>query len=333
MAIRRSSHSTRQTRPVPKPPGGAEQEREPIASWEIPLDHDLATYVDPGPEWGAAYIPSRWRSIPRGAADALTELISVERPNHVLVAPAGVRRVNGADIYCPTQILAAGEHAVALWVDALPFDRIAAVLAYRDIRMVEHRATTESAHLTVIGATGRFTLHYRPSWLPHRATQVQTLVMRIRRRAAGSSPNNRARHDRDPRQDGAASPEEDTGASRVVLSCNAHGWMKWSPWRRHSQGGRRTAELTDRELVVQRTPTSRWERHVGKDILAVPRRHLRRLSATGPTLCIDAGVTHDITVGAAFARRIVRQFSPIAGEPPALAHSLQMRQGSADVRL
>lgn len=51
-----------------------------------------------------------------------------EMPPDMLVAPTGVRRVERIDMCCPTQGLAAGEHAVALWGDDLPFDRVTGVL-------------------------------------------------------------------------------------------------------------------------------------------------------------------------------------------------------------
>lgn len=328
MTFRRWSSSTRRLA-VPEGPGGGQQDSESICSWEIPLDHELVSYVEPEPGWRTGYIPSRWRSIPEAAVEALTELISVGRPHDMLVAPAGVRRVRGAYVYCPTQVLAAGEHGVALWVDALPFDRVASVLAYRDIRMLEHRSAAESAHLTVIGAAARCTLHYRPSCLPDRDSQLQTLLTRIRRRAAGLSSDFAQRGD-DPGRQAAPSTVGEGGASRVVLSCSAPGWMKWVPWVHHNRGGWQTAALGDYELVVRRGPASRWDCHVGKDILAVPRIHLRGLTAAGPSLCIDAGVTRDVTLGASFARRLVREFSSIAGESP--AHPSETHQGSADVR-
>lgn len=187
----------RRSRPSTNPQGGRPpahhgwpdpdpRPRDLLCPWEIPLDHELAVRVDPWRGFGAACFPTRWDSIPEAATEALTELIAVKRPHDILVVPAGVRRVRGADVYCPTKVFAAGERGVALWVDDLPFDRVAAVLAYHDIRMVEHMSDTESAHLTIIGATRRFTLHYRCLWRPSAEQRLTKLLRRIRLSAAGA---------------------------------------------------------------------------------------------------------------------------------------------------
>ncbi len=189
MAMRRSKLLTGVRRRPPtrgEPWDPDQRSRDLFCPWEIPLDHQLAVHVDPWRGFGAAYFPSCWDSIPAAATQALTELIAVSRPRDMLVVPAGIRRVRGIDVYCPTQVLAADARGVALWVDDLPFDRVTSILAYSDIRLVEHTSDTESANLTVIGATRRFTVHYRCRWRPNTRQQVADLLMRIRLGAAGT---------------------------------------------------------------------------------------------------------------------------------------------------
>lgn len=331
MAMRWSSFLTGQRRCAPALPEPADRDpRSPelICAWEIPLDPDLAAHLGPGRGYGAAYFPSRWGSVPEAAREALTELICISRPRDMLVAPAGVRRVGGADVYCPTQVLAAGEHGVALWVDDLPFDRVAGVLAYRDIRMVEHRSRAESSYLTVIGAAQRFTLHYRLPWLPGREPRLADLLMRIRLRAAGLA-NDIGHYGGDRGEVGAASMLVGLDASRVVLSLSAHGRSKWTPWQRTGQRAWRTATLTDREMVVLRTSKPRSAHGDSQDILAVPRNHLRGLSVEGASLRIDAGATHDVTLGAAFARHVVKEFSQIVVEPSSLPRTVATQKARA----
>lgn len=322
MAVRRSSFFKRLPgrRPAPPEPAAWDpRSRGLISPWEIPLDRELAAQLSPGSGYGAAYFPSQWGSIPEAAAQALTELISVRRPHDMLVAPAGIRRVGDTDIYCPTRILAAGDHGVALWVDDLPFDRVVGVLAYRDIRMVEHRWGADSAHLAVIGATRRFTLHYRRPWRGWRGPKLEELLMRIRLRAAGPLTD-LGQHDGHRGDVEAATLAMELGISRVVASFSADGRSKWTPWKRDGQRVCRTVALTDRELVVARTVAARSVRDGGRHILAVPRRHLRGLSVAGTRLHVDAEATHDFTLGAAFARRVVRELSGKAGQPSSLAH-------------
>lgn len=200
--------------------------RELFSPWEIPLDRELALHLDAGQQYGA-YVADRWDLIPDVATQALTEMICVRRPRDMLVAPGAIRRAKGTDIYCPTQVLAAGDHGVALWVDDLPFDRVTGVLAYRDIRMVEHRSGDESAHLTVIGATRRFSLHYLRRAQPSQGPHPEGLTLRIRLRTAGLS-NDVAHYGDDRCGGGAATAGAATSASRVVLSLSAPG-SRWTP--------------------------------------------------------------------------------------------------------
>lgn len=307
-------------RPVPP----TMMDRDPVSSdltspWEIPLDRKLAKYLDPGPDDGAAYVPLRWSSIPQTATQALTELISLRRPGDMLVAPAGVRRAAGADVYCPTQVLAAGDHGVALWVDDLPFDRVTGVLAYRDIRMIEHTAGTEFARLTVIGATRRFSLHYRRRRRPNPGPQPEDLLMRIRLRTAGLSTG--------IRQYGSACCDVTAeslplkpGVSRVALSFNVSGRSKWTPWGCVGKRPFQTAALTDHELVVLRASATGSSCGGPKDVLTVPRSYLRGLSAAGESLLVDAGATHSFALEAVFARRVVTEFSEMLSAPGALVH-------------
>jgi hypothetical protein len=304
---------------------------ELTSPWEIPLDRKLAKHLDPGADDGAAYLPFRWGCIPQAATQALTELISVRRPGDMLVAPAGVRRVAGTDVYCPTQVLAAGDHGVALWVDDLPFDRVTGVLAYRDIRMIQHTAGTEFARLTVIGATRRFVLHYRRRRRPSPGPQLEHLLMRIRLRTAGVStgirPNGSAR-----RGVAAESLPLKPGVSRVALSFSVSGRSKWTPCERVSKRPFQTVALTDHELVVLRASATGSSCDGPKDVLTVPRSYLRGLSAAGASLLVDAGATHSFALGAVFARRVVKEFSEMISEPASLAHSDVTRGGVVDVR-
>lgn len=293
---------------------------DPVCPWEIPLDHDLAIHLDPWGDDGEAYVPSRWGLIPEAATQALSELISVRKPHDLLVVPSRVRRVRGADVYCPAQVLGAGEHGVALWVDDLPYDRVAAILAYRDIRMLEHTCDTESAHLTVIGATRRFTVHYRRRWRPSSHHRLTDLLVRIRLGATGVSEDfGRDSSDRCPSE--AAWLPVGHHTSRAMVSLSARGRSTRSGWQHAGHRVWRTVAVNDRELLVLREPAVPRVAEVGNDVLAVPCRHLRALSATGPRLCIDAGATHTFTVGAAFAKRVVNEFSPFISQPSTLAPS------------
>lgn len=85
------------------------------------------------------------------------------------------------------------------------------------------------------------------------------------------------------------------------------------------EGGWRTALLTDDELVVLRT-AARSTSDGGEDILAVQRKHLRGLRTVGTKLYVDAEATHMITLGASFARRVVKQFSEALSESSSLPH-------------
>lgn len=293
---------------------------DPICPWEIPLDHDLAVHLDPWGDDGEAYVPSRWGLVPDAATQALSELVSVSQPHVLLVVPSRVRRVQGADVYCPAQVLAAGERGVALWVDDLPYDRVAAIFAYRDIRMVEHARDTESARLTVIGATRRFTVHYRRRWRPSSHQRLTDLLVRIRLGAAGLSKDFGG-DGSDPCAREAAWLPVGRHSSRAMLSLSACGRSTRTRWQHARHRVWRTVAVNDRELLVLRGSAVPPVAEVGNDILAVPRRNLRALSATGPHLCIDAEATHTFTVGAALAKRVVSEFSQFIGQPSLLPPS------------
>lgn len=333
MAIRRSNFlPCLRGRPGehPEPLDRYSPSGELLSPWEIPVDRELALHLDPGRGDGAAYVPVRWGLIPDAATQALTELICVRRPRDMVVAPGGIRRVRGTDVYCPTQVLAAGDHGIALWVDDLPFDRVTGVLAYRDIRMVEHASGDESAHLTVIGATRRFTLHYRRRSRPSRGPQLEDLLLRIRLRTAGLS-NDVAQYGDERCEVGSAPALVGPGASRVVLCLRAPMRSRWTPWKRAGQGAWRAVVLTDHELVLLRTSAARSAPDGGEDILAVPRSHLRGLSVAGASLYVDAGATHMVTLGASFARRVVKEFSEMVNESSPLAQPVVTQKGTDGV--
>jgi hypothetical protein len=289
---------------------GAGSSRELFCPWEIPLDHELAVYLEPWLGYEAAYFPFCWDSIPEAATQALTELIAVRQPHDMMVVPAGVRRIRGTDVYCPTQVLAAGERGVALWVDDLPFDRVTAILAYRDIRMVEHTSDTDSARLTVIGAARRFTVHYRCRRLPSTEHRLAHLLMRIRSGTAGLS-NKVGQNDGDDCVTGGSLLPAELAGSRVMASLSTYKRSKRPPWKQLYG----IASVTDSELVLLRLSATQSACSGGSDLLAVPRNHLREISVTGAGLCIDAGATHTFLMGAAFARRVVKELWPIAAGP------------------
>lgn len=319
MAMRRSRLLTRpaERRSVPAVPRDADLcSLEQLCPREIPLDPELAAPPDPGPGCGVAYVPPRWDMVPVAARQALSELTSVSLPHEVLVVLAGVRRVAGATVYCPIQALAAGHHAVALWVDDLPFDRAAAVPAHRDIRMVERVVAAGSANPSFLGATRRFSVHDRClGRVSRRGLRLQDLLMRIRPRAAGLTKFVGRRGD--GRKVGEWAPLTlGLGGSRVVLSFRDGGRCTRAPWRRPDPGAWRTLILTDRELVVLRGFAARSAPGGGMISRAVPRHHLRQLKAIGAGRCVDAEATHTFPLGAAFARRVVRELSESVGLPP-----------------
>jgi hypothetical protein len=262
-----------------------------VSPWQIPLDRDLAAYLGSVGSCPAAYVPRHWELVPEPARGALCELISIDRPRDVAVSPSGIRHVGGAQVYCPMQVLGAGEHGVALWIDDLPFDRVTAALAYRDIRMVQHSTNSESGHLTVIGAARRFTFHYRRPSQPSCEPQLEGLSLRIRLRAAGLS-------------EGAAH-YGDLEGWRAVQSIDESAWPAWRTRARST----RTAILTDHELVLIEKSAAQFGYRHGEDVLAVPCQHLQRISAAGNRLIVDAEAISSVPLGAVFARRVAKRIS------------------------
>lgn len=288
-------------------PGEADLYQQ-ISEWEIPVGEDLVSQLAPPSALGQPYSPSNWATVPPDAACALGETVGLSQPRDLFVAPADVRQVSGAYVYSPLQVLAVGDRGVALWVDDLPFDRVACVLGYHDILLIEHRLDDHSGHLTIIGDALRFTLHYRrSSWL-----SLDELLLRIRRRTA-----------RTPETDvglaaaawsvtwsalatsalvtlGAPGPSRSVSAGFVPKPKRLHAGKEWPPC---------SAALTERELVLVRDAGGRLPLQHGV-VLITPRDRLTQLNADGNRLRVHAGTTaHTFEVGERFATAVVQELA------------------------
>jgi hypothetical protein len=310
---------------LPEPTDRDPQPSELISEWEIPVARDLAAHIQPWEIGRASYFPTRWESVPDSATQAFIDLIDVSRPQDMLVAPAGVRRVGGTDVYSPTQVFGLGARGVGLWVDDLPFDRVAGLFGYRDIRMVEHADDGEYARLTVIGAMRRFTMRYRPRsrWPGTRDSFVDDMLIRMRLRAAGltDSTVEYAGAEGDLETD---SPLIGLGVSPVVRSLCAGGAAQ-NRWRLLAdREPRRVVALTEHELVVLRASAGHETRH--GFVLAVSRAYLTGLSVAGPRLCVHAGAVHAVTVGHGFARHVVAELAGLVDQAHCPSLPIEMQE-------
>ncbi|WP_020502513.1 hypothetical protein [Sciscionella marina] len=165
-----------------------------LLPWEIGLDASTVKLLRAFQVSVPPYLPSTWSAAPGDAVAALRELVDVRYPQQLLVAPADLARVGRDWVLTPTQVLGIGKNGVALWVDDLPYERVAAAFAYPQITAVEHTIDGACGLLTVTGADRRLMFRYpRTSW-----PLIGNLLIDIRVRLGGHVPS------RYPRLTGAA---------------------------------------------------------------------------------------------------------------------------------
>jgi hypothetical protein len=257
----------------------------PVEPWEVPVGEDLLSDLGSGGMPGPPSRPRSWREVPRDAAEALTELAGADAPADLLVFPAGTRPAGDGWVYVPTQVVGAGAHGVALWVADLPYERVAAVVPYRDLAMAENRVGRRYGRLTVRSGSSRLALRYRTAAWP----LVRRLLVRIRAgaaQAASPSPDTLGSAPRWSSIGNSPLVCLDSIAAEITVSGPSGHW-----WRRGPRPVK--AVLTARELVLVRRPARLPLITHGTDMLAVPRVKLAGLHGQGPRLMVSAaGVEH-----------------------------------------
>lgn len=286
-----------------------------IEDWEVPVACDLVPYLDFGPVLSVPYQPRWFDDVPADAVDALVELVDIQSSGDVLVLPSTSRPTNAGSVYVPTQVFGVGTRGVALWVDDLPHQRVASVVRYSQVGVVEYILTGDHGQLSVLGADHRLVLRYRATAWP----AVRGLLTRLRGAVAGIPVS--------ADEAGSAMSTWDRTAEaplgcladaepEIVVTVSAPRPHRWP--RRQPRPPAATALLTGPELVVLRETAERSSPTGGVDLLAVPRSRITWLSGSGAGLVITAaGIRHTFVAPAQFVDGVVNAIGPTVSGPHA----------------
>jgi hypothetical protein len=277
-------------------------EPDPPDPWEQRIRADQVARVSGGGPAGHPYRPSRWQDVPVGAVDALDAASGARRLEQFFVIPAGCRPTGlrrARHVATPTQVLALGDDAIALWVDSAQPPAVRARIALEALAAIDDRQVLLDGRLSFLSAEGQLTIRYNTV----ARAQLEPAITTLRAVVAGE-PSPLPAH---------AAPDElplkwrnVARSPRVLLAPGEPAVLLFAP--RPAAPRDTLVAITAHELVVARHPQSRRRtRDYGVDSLCVARRRLHSVTAADRSLRIrSAGVSLDVDVGATVARACAR---------------------------
>jgi len=258
---------------------------ELIEEWEQTLDADLLHHLIPAGQLSGVRRPPHLNELPAGAQEALADGIGRHGLEDLLIVPPAERTYGWQRrrwIYAPSCVLALGERAVALWVQALPTPGIRVLVPLTEIAAITRQAHGTRRQLLVTGRASRLLVRYDAA----SDILMDAWTHRLRRRTAGEPARVPADYpgipdDRRPAFSPAALRLDSD--DEVVIA---------------GRPGRRACLLavTPRELVILRSAPSANPPGRRADSLYVPRRAIEEAGIRSSSLVLrSAGV--DLRVG------------------------------------
>lgn len=262
-----------------------EPSTELIEEWEQTLGADLLHHLIPAGQLPWMRRPLDVNELPPGAQEALSDGIGRYGLEDLLIVPAAERTYGWQrrrSIYAPPCVLALGDRAVALWVQALPAPGLRVLVPLSEIAAIARQAHGTRRRLLIAGRTGRLPVRYDAA----SDILMDAWTYRLRRRAAGEPAPVPADYPglRDDRRRTfeSATLGLDSGDDVMIAG----------------RPGRRACLLavTPRELVILRTAPSANPPGRRADSLYFPRRAITDAGVRSGSLVLrSAGV--DLRVG------------------------------------
>lgn len=279
-----------------------------VADWEQIVERDLARHLAPAGESRHAYRPAGLTGVPDGAHAALSRSAGRIDPGGMLVIPAAVRPWRGwrrHSLYTPASVAGIGEHAVGLWVQALPAPGVRVRIPFRDIAAVQDQAGGSSRVIAVIGVPGRLQAR-----CPDEGRAGADGWIRLLRQCAAPVP--------------APVPQPRSGGHRLrgrsaleSVLLDAGEDIVWAGWRSRARCAAFLLALTPRELIVVLSRAEhRSPRRVIRRTLYLPRQSLQDVGRRADAVTVrSAGTEVNVKL---WSRRVAAQaaawLGPVLGD-------------------
>jgi hypothetical protein len=135
-----------------------------IQDWDLLVGADLTPHLIPRSRLRHMQRPRDAGAVPDGARQALTDRVGRHGLEDMLLVPATARpagpRWRPRCRYAPPSVLAIGERALGLWVQAVPSPDVRVALPLGAIAAVEQRADGPWRQLIVTGPDGTLAVQY-----------------------------------------------------------------------------------------------------------------------------------------------------------------------------
>lgn len=233
----------------------------PETDWELVVGHELAPHLLPaGPRGVRRPADVGW--LPDGAYPAIVDSVGHVSTEDLLVIPAAMWPVEPwrrRRLYSPQCVMAIGERAVGLWVEALPAPGVRARVPLEEIAAVEQRADGRCGVLVVTGRAATLLARYEADG----QAVVDAWTRRLRLCAAPASAPV-------PPGPGGRGPRGDANPGSLLLFPGDA--IVSARWRSRAGHGACLLSVTSRELVIVRSTRGRrppWRR--ATSTLCLPR--------------------------------------------------------------
>ena len=260
---------------------------------------------------GHPFRPPSWEDLPDGSGDALDQACGLERLDQLFVIPACSRWIGGnICVWTPTQVLAFGTRAMALWVDVERGPKIPVEIPKDELWAVGNTRILLYSRLVFYGRTQQLRIRYNTVARP----QLEPALASLRREIAGPylavPPQPKA-------LDLPFKWSVIAGSEAVVLPSDKPPALLFGE---RSTGWRRPpcpvlVALSEQELIVatESIEESGGFACYGIDSLHVPRRRLERAEASGPLLRVRAaGSRLEVNIGAELASAVPKLIAAAA---------------------
>lgn len=213
------------------------------ADWEHIVGRDLVPHLLPPGGHTNVHRPLDVTRLPGDAFMALSGAAGNTGIEDLLVIPAAAwqwDRWQRRSLYTPLSVAAVGEHAAALWVQALPVPGMRVELPLSDIAAVEQRRDGPWRVLAVTGRAGQLPVRYHEDG----EAAVNAWARRLRFRAAPVTeplPESRP-----------AGPVPGTTGGMDSFLLASGDQIAWTSW--HEGRQRCVLAVTSRELIIAESP-------------------------------------------------------------------------------